>query len=141
MVRKKIVYIERKYLVLIFIVVLFFVGIYYFVFELPSIKKTEIMNCSCPIDFGKPKCVGGKQYVPFHNPTSNELSSIKLTAKKFNGYDIYNVNQPLKENESEVLELYKCYTTDEMKIDWCCGNTCCQAPITAYSEEWTVAPG
>ena len=129
------IYVKRKYLVLIFFAFLFIIGIYYFNQEQTLVDIEINTNCSCLINFGKPECIEGKQYIPFYNPSNIEVDRIKLTAKKFNGYDIYNVDKLLEPDKTETLQLFKCYTTDEMKISWCCNDSCCEVPITAYSKE------
>jgi len=139
--KKKIIYIERKYLALIFLEFLLVIGIFNYLTQQPQeqFNNVDFANCNCPISFGKPECIDNRQYVPFFNPSDVEIEKIKLTAKKVNGYDIYEVDKPLKPDQTETLGLFKCYTLDEMKIDWCCGDECCQAPITEYSRDVTIA--
>jgi hypothetical protein len=93
------------------------------------------LNKSCVIEFGKPECENGKTNIKFYNPSNISMSNISVVAKTFAGSDIYNIQEPLKSNKIENLDLFKCYSVESMEVNWCCGDSCYNLPTTDYSKE------
>ena len=136
----------ENYLIIAFTVLVVFSFIYIFANSYYEIIR-EISNRTflaedkrqCIIEFGKPECKNGKLIIPFHNPTNIyfnlSFTNISVIARTKEGKDIYNVREPLEMNQTETLELMKCYPIEDMDITWCCDLNCYTIPMTNYTKD------
>jgi hypothetical protein len=123
---------------LIFFAALVAVGIY----TVLTSQYTLVLDPSladCPIEFGNVACFDEQAILPFYNPNDIDLTGIQVFVPKPNGVDIYNVDQPLKVNKTEVLILHtlSCDSTvraEELKIRWCCEGKCYESLLSTPTE-------
>jgi len=130
----------RKWVLAIFFLAAIAIGIY----GLLSSPYTLVLEPSlteCPIEFGTMGCFE-HPVVPFFNPNEVDLTGIQVLVPKANGVDIYNIDQSLKANTSEVLTLQalSCpatIKTDDLKVRWCCGK-CYESLLSTPSSSFNV---
>lgn len=143
----------ENYFIIAFIVLTVFAFIYaFYSYHLTNEEKisggpsnqtflTEVKR-QCIIEFGKPKCKNGKLIIPFYNPTNSSynlsFTNITVIARTKEGKDIYNVREPLEMNQTETLELMKCYSIEDMNITWCCDTNCYIIPMANYTKDLTI---
>jgi len=143
----------ENYLVIAFIVLAVFSFIYIFAnsyYEINEEKIREISNRNfsaefkrqCIIEFGKPECKDGKLIIPFYNPTNLtynlSFTNISVIARTKEGKDIYNVRERLEMNQTETLELMKCYPIEDMDIAWFCDLNYYIVSMTNYTKDFVL---
>jgi hypothetical protein len=133
---------KREGVIILFI--LSFIGIGVYSFFTHQYKWTITPSQSkCPIEYGKLICIKDKPRIPFYNPNSFDLKDIQVTVPKEDGEDIYQVIDPLKAGDVQVLTLryHNCSVTKVMKnlsVKWCCGSKCYGTSLTLPSDKITV---
>lgn len=99
------------------IIILIFVAAFIFDY----FRETPI----CEIEYGKVECIDEKPVIAFFNPNETDLENIRITMSTDMGTDVYEVNESLKSNTTEVLILsYTPCSVNQasLKVSWCCGK-------------------
>ena len=68
-------------------------------------------------------CINNSPVIGFYNPNSVGLVNISLMVPSGSGFDIYNVNESLKVNTTEVLIIFNSPCSidqKKIKVSWCC---------------------
>ena len=101
----------------------------------------------CGIEYGHGKCIDGILAIPFYNPNTRDITSMKITVPRGIETNVslpatFNVNLPLSPGKSGVLKLVACrnyINTADFQIDWCCGSDCYKTKMSRPNEELRIS--
>jgi len=119
---------NKKYLVFLAIII-FFLAVAAVRLWL---EEKEAYEGECPLEYGNGKCMDGYLAIPFYNPGSKDITSLKIVVPSgietnFTLPADFNVAEPLTPGKNGVLKLVTCKNEIDISnfdLQWCCESEC-----------------